>query len=73
MKGVADTMSERNKPLSKLRQQYFDVLKEAKVIPDIGENKIADDIRKMNAAELKQAIAASTGEWCGYLRRRDRR
>lgn len=50
--------------LTKLQQQYFDLLKKDGVVPDSQAEAIRNEIRKMNAADLRQAIAAcdNTGE-----------
>lgn len=50
--------------LTKLQQQYFDLLKKDGVVPQSQEATIKAEIRKMNAADLRQAIAAcdDTGE-----------
>lgn len=50
-----------NNTLSPLQQEYFDLLKKADVMNSLNESEesIKRDIRKMNAIELRQAIAAS--------------
>lgn len=44
--------------LTKLQQQYYDLLKKDGVVPDSQAEAIRGEIRKMNAIELRQAIQA---------------
>lgn len=50
--------------LTKLQQQYFDLLKKDGVVPDSQAEAIRGEIRKMNAVELRLAIKScdTTGE-----------